>query len=134
MISRCEDFWDTSGNIKHISEVFPVKDGIALQHAFDEVYLLAAGLNVAWQTSEGAWSFIRHRLNDRGDESTILSRVRSIKKFGVIQDIRSGAWLIPLKITRTISPDLVFHVVHAASLCEGMQRCVGNLIPTLTIT
>ena len=66
----------------------------------------------------GEWVAERHPLNDRGDVSSELQKCDSIKKYGLILDMSSGAWLVD-KVAHKCKR---FSVVHMATRIGGLRR------------
>ena len=57
---------------------------------------------------------------DRGDESSVLSRQRSVESVGVMQDVRGGGpWLVQVQDEAV---DDEYEAEHWATLIEGFQR------------
>jgi hypothetical protein len=82
-------------------------------------YLVNGDATVSLLTKSGQWSTRRHRLNDRGDESSIQARQKSVETVGILQELRGGPFLI--KVADSSIND-EYEVAHWATLLEGAQR------------
>jgi hypothetical protein len=88
-----------------------------IQLFVDHHYCLDKDAHIPLLTKSGQWSTKRHRLNDRGDESSIQARQRSVETVGILQDLRGG----PFLIKSDAAPD-EYEVAHWATLLEGAER------------
>eukprot|EP00959_Pyramimonas_sp_CCMP1952_P112232 2346518-Pyramimonas_sp.AAC.1 len=58
-------------------------------------------------------------MNDRGDESSIQARQKSVETIGVVLDNRGGAYLIQHPDDSTND---LYLAIHWATLVEGLER------------
>ena len=90
-----------------------------IQIFVDHNYCLDHDAQVSLVTKHGQWATRRHRLNDRGDESSIQARQKSVETVGILQDLRGGPFLVKAP---DASVNDEYEVVHWATLLEGAER------------
>ena len=116
------DIFNNTGSYVHPKERFGNLSDKELQLVIDQTYRIPHSGHIDLVGPDGEWTTRRHHLNDRGDESSILHRQKSVEEVGILGGIRSGPWLIPLQLGSRI----VYSVLHWATLLEGAERAYTN--------
>jgi hypothetical protein len=95
------------------------KEDLEILALVDEEFCISSDAHVKLVNPDGLWAIARHPLNQRGDEASILLRMKSVQDIGIIRDIRGGPWLVKHK-DKTIEDR--FFAVHWATLIQGAER------------
>ncbi len=109
---------------KHIKDRYGHdKSDLEILQMVDDEFCIQLDAHVKLITTSGSWAVARHYLNQRGDEASIVKRMKSVQYIGIIKDARGGPWLVA-------SPDKSvkdrYYAVHWATLIQGAERAYIN--------
>ena len=95
------------------------KADLELIQSIDSGWLIADNQHVKLVAADRSWLVTRNKLNQRGDEASILQRQKNIEGAGVIRDVRGGPWLMQ---SDDPSNQDRYTALRWATLIEGAER------------
>ena len=87
----------------------------------DRKFLLSDRCDFRLISGRGSFAVERHaeKMQDRGDEDSIIQRQRSVETIGVRQELRSPPWIVQ---HATLGVDDEFRALHWGTLLDGTRR------------